>query len=145
VAEQFLDGIITLSFGLLADGECNDPFFHQVSGYWNVIKTEGSQSILPAKVLDRLAGALYPGSRQIQAVDVLMLFQTGTRSLIADGVIIKAFHSIHHNIVRSICQQPERQGYDAIQKLFSHLMNQQDPIVDTITQTIIKIRENIEE
>ena len=57
-----------------------------------------------------------------------------TRSLVKEGVI-----------TFTICQQPERQGYDAIQKLFTHLMNQQDPIVDTITQTIIKIRENIEE
>ncbi|MFA6695886.1 MAG: substrate-binding domain-containing protein, partial [Sphaerochaeta sp.] len=57
-----------------------------------------------------------------------------TRELVKEGVI-----------TFTICQQPERQGYDAIQKLFNQLMNQQDPIVDTITQTIIKIRENIEE
>lgn len=57
-----------------------------------------------------------------------------TRRLVQEGVI-----------TFTICQQPQRQGYDAIQKLFTYLMNQAEPLVDTITQTIIKIRENIEE
>ncbi len=45
----------------------------------------------------------------------------------------------------TLCQEPQRQGYEAIQKLFFHLMNQQDPVVDTITRTFIKIRENIDD
>ncbi|MFA6732652.1 MAG: LacI family DNA-binding transcriptional regulator [Sphaerochaeta sp.] len=48
-------------------------------------------------------------------------------------------------ITCTLCQEPHRQGYDAIQKLFFHLMNRQDPVVDTITRTFIKIRENIED
>ncbi|MGH0052889.1 MAG: LacI family DNA-binding transcriptional regulator [Sphaerochaetaceae bacterium] len=57
-----------------------------------------------------------------------------TRSLVKEGII-----------TFTICQQPHKHGYDAIHKLFNHLMDQQGPLVDTITQTIIKIRENIEE
>ena len=48
-------------------------------------------------------------------------------------------------ITCTLCQEPHRQGYDAIQKLFFHLMNRQDPVVDTITRTFIKIRENIDD
>ncbi|KAF5029328.1 MAG: LacI family DNA-binding transcriptional regulator [Sphaerochaeta sp.] len=57
-----------------------------------------------------------------------------TKTLIKEGVI-----------TFTICQEPQRQGYDAIQKLFFHLMNQQEPVVDTITRTIIKIRENLDD
>lgn len=57
-----------------------------------------------------------------------------TKALVREGVI--AF---------TLCQEPQRQGYDAIQKLFFHLMNQQEPVVDTITRTIIKIKENLDD
>lgn len=81
-----------------------------------------------------------PGGQGLGRGDTLRTFSFDdvpiTRTLVKEGGVITF----------TICQQPERQGYDAIQKLFTHLMNQQDPpIVDTITQTIIKIRENIEE
>ena len=57
-----------------------------------------------------------------------------TRTLIEAGVI-----------TFTICQEPQRQGYDAIQKLFSYLMHQNIPITDTVTRTIIKIRDNLED
>lgn len=57
-----------------------------------------------------------------------------TRELVREGII-----------TFTLCQEPYRQGYDAIQKLFYHLMNQQDPVNDTITKTIIKIRENVDD
>ncbi|WP_320127933.1 LacI family DNA-binding transcriptional regulator [uncultured Sphaerochaeta sp.] len=46
----------------------------------------------------------------------------------------------------TLCQEPIQQGYRAIQKLFSYMMgNQRTPLSDSITNTIIKIRENIED
>jgi len=44
----------------------------------------------------------------------------------------------------TICQEPEQQGYMAVSKLFSYLMNgKKGKPDDYITSTIIKIRENI--
>lgn len=45
----------------------------------------------------------------------------------------------------TFCQEPRRQGYEAIQKLFFHLMDKALPVEDTITNTIIKIQENLDD
>ena len=46
----------------------------------------------------------------------------------------------------TLCQEPRQQGYVSIQKLFSYLMGERKtPLEDTITKTIIKIYENIDD
>ncbi|MGB4406230.1 MAG: LacI family DNA-binding transcriptional regulator [Sphaerochaeta sp.] len=58
-----------------------------------------------------------------------------TKALVKQGVI--SF---------TLCQEPRQQGYVSIQKLFSYLMSEgKTPLEDTITKTIIKIPENIED
>lgn len=58
-----------------------------------------------------------------------------TKALVKQGII--SF---------TLCQEPRQQGYIAVQKLFSHLMSEgKTPMEDTITKTIIKIPENIED
>ena len=58
-----------------------------------------------------------------------------TKALVQQGII--SF---------TLCQEPLQQGYLAIQKLFTYLMNEgKIPLEDTITKTIIKIPENIED
>jgi LacI family transcriptional regulator len=54
---------------------------------------------------------------------------------------------VKKNIISfTLCQEPIQQGYQAIQKLFAYMMgNQKNPPSDSITNTIIKIRENIED
>ncbi len=56
------------------------------------------------------------------------------KALIRSGVIPFTF-----------CQEPRRQGYEAIQKLFFHLMDKASPVEDSITKTIIKIQENLDD
>lgn len=58
-----------------------------------------------------------------------------TKALVKQGVI--SF---------TLCQEPRQQGYVSIQKLFSYLMGERKtPLEDTITKTIIKIYENIDD
>lgn len=58
-----------------------------------------------------------------------------TKALVKQGVI--SF---------TLCQEPRQQGYVSIQKLFSYLMSEGKILMeDTITKTIIKIPENIED
>lgn len=54
---------------------------------------------------------------------------------------------VKENIISfTLCQDPMQQGYQAIQKLFAYMIgNQKNPPTDSITNTIIKIRENIED
>ena len=58
-----------------------------------------------------------------------------TKALVKQGII--SF---------TLCQEPLQQGYLAIQKLFTYLMSEgKTPMENTITKTIIKIPENIED
>lgn len=58
-----------------------------------------------------------------------------TKALVKQGII--SF---------TLCQEPRQQGYVSIQKLFSYLMSEgKMQLEDTITKTIIKIPENIED
>lgn len=58
-----------------------------------------------------------------------------TKALVKQGII--SF---------TLCQEPRQQGYVSIQKLYSYLMSEgKTPVEDTITKTIIKIAENIED
>jgi LacI family transcriptional regulator len=54
---------------------------------------------------------------------------------------------VKKNIISfTLCQEPFQQGFQAIQKLFTYMMgNQTAQPLDYITNTIIKIRENIED
>lgn len=54
---------------------------------------------------------------------------------------------VKENIISfTLCQDPMQQGYQAIQKLFAYMIgNQKNPPTDSTTNTIIKIRENIED
>jgi LacI family transcriptional regulator len=54
---------------------------------------------------------------------------------------------VKKNIISfTLCQEPFQQGFQAIQKLFTYMMGNQTALpLDSITNTIIKIRENIED